>query len=270
MTDRPALERLPAGTCDTHLHVYDHRYPVAPAAVLRPPDHPVADYRGLQHRLGVERVVVVQPTTYGLDNRCQLAALREFGDAARGVMVVDHRVGRDELARLTGAGVRGARFHQLPGGALGWDELEPVAANIAEFGWHVQLQTDGRDLAVHAERLRRLPVDVVIDHVGRFMPPGPLEHPGFEALLALLDTGRTWVKLSAPYESSPDTDAVLPYVDELVARRPDRLLWATNWPHPGQTARWDDHLLAWCERWLPTPELRRQVLVDNPALRYDF
>ncbi|MEO1065031.1 MAG: amidohydrolase family protein [Actinomycetota bacterium] len=253
------------------MHVYDGRYPVAPTTVLRPPDASVDDYRELQTRLGLDRVVVVQPTTYGLDNRCQLAALRSFGDSARGVMVVDDETSPEELHRLTELGVRGARFHMLAGGAVGWDALEPTAAAIARYGWHVQLQLNGLELADRVEQLLRLPVPLVVDHIGRFMPPGGIEHTGFVALLRLVGEGRAWVKLSAPYESSSVADDVLPLVDELVARHPDRLVWATNWPHPGPTDPPSSATLeAWLDRWLPDVEVRRRVLVDNPAQLYEF
>jgi D-galactarolactone isomerase len=259
--------------CDTHIHCYDHRYPVAPASTLRPPDASPDEYRNTASELGVECLVVVQPTTYGLDNRCQLDAMAAFGDAARGVMVVDGNVPPDELARLTDLGVCGARFHMLPGGAVEWEQLEAVAANIAPYGWHLQLQLNGRELPDRLDRLLRLQVDLVVDHVGRFMPIVEPDDAAFAALLTLVDHG-TMVKLSAPYESStdpPDFDDVTRLVDVLVSRAPDRLLWASNWPHPGQanppTAA---ELVALRDRWLPTDALRRQVLVDNPTVRYDF
>ena len=262
---------MPAGACDTHVHVYDSVYPVAPTTVLRPSDASVSNYRAVQDELGLERVVVVQPTTYGFDNRCQLAAMRSLGEVARGVMVVDADTPPEELLRLAALGVRGARFHMLPGGAVGWDALAATADAIDRVGWHVQLQMNGRDLADRVEELLRLPVPLVVDHIGRFMPPGGIDHPGFEALLRLVDDGGSWVKLSAPYESSTVVSDVLPLVDELVARFPDRLLWATNWPHPGQTHPPDAAvLLGWLDRWLPDWELRRRVLVDNPARLYEF
>jgi D-galactarolactone isomerase len=260
--------------CDTHIHFYDRRHPVAPAATLRPPDATPDDYRSMLAALKVERMVVVQPTTYGLDNRCQLDAMATFGDAARGVMVVDPSLPSAELARLTDLGVRGTRFHMLPGGAVAWEMLEEVAANVASFGWHVQLQLNGRELPERLDRLLRLPVGLVVDHVGRFMPTVEPDSPAFAALLTLIDHG-AMVKLSAPYESSgtgpPDFDDVTRLVDALVSRAPDRLLWASNWPHPGQanppTAA---ELVALRERWLPTDDLRRRVLVDNPGEFYDF
>jgi D-galactarolactone isomerase len=270
--------------CDTHMHFYDARYPSAPDAVLHPPDATADDYRALQTELGLERVVVVQPTTYGLDNSCQLEAMATFGDPgdglARGVMVVDGSVSADELRRMTKLGVRGARFHMLPGGAIPWEMLEAVAAKIAPFGWHIQLQCNGRELAARHDQLAALPTEIVIDHIGRYMPPVSTDDDSFTALLRLVEAGHAWVKLSAPYESSTepilnDDGAetnhadVLPLIDVLVERVADRLLWATNWPHPGQSpAPSPGTLKTQLEQWLPTDELRHQVLVTNPDHLY--
>ena len=260
--------------CDTHLHVYDARYPAAAGAVLRPPDATLTDYAEVQAALGTGRMVLVQPTTYGLDNALHLAAMAEVGPAARGVMVVDATVDDATLRDLTERGARGARMHLLPGGAVDGDQLEAVAARVAPFGWHVQLQRDGHELAADLDRLRRLPCPLVVDHVGRFMPPVWPDDPAFAALLALVDAG-AHVKLSAPYESAPDPthryEQVSACVDALVARAPDRLLWASNWPHPGQPDPPSlDDLDRLRRRWLPTEALRRQVLVDNPADLYGF
>lgn len=265
-----------SGICDTHLHFYDHRYPATTGAVLFPPDASPEDYQRIQAALGSERLVVVQPTTYGFDNRCQLAAMATFGDAARGVMVVNSKTSAADLGAMTEAGVVGARFHMLPGGAVPWEELEPTAAKIASYGWHVQLQLDGNTLPEYLDRLLALPVDLVIDHVGRFMPPPSPDSPAFAALLGLIEHGRTWVKLSAPYESTGSTadrtyKDVLPLVDAVVEVAPERLLWASNWPHPGQaTPPSAADLIALAARWLPSVDLQRQVLVTNPSALYQF
>lgn len=267
-------ERLPPGTCDTHMHFYHHSYPSSPDAVLHPPDATVADYRGLQAELGTERVVVVQPTTYGLDNSCQLDAMAQLGGRARGIAVLDHTISAAEIERLDELGVRGARFHMLPGGAVGWESLEPVATAIADAGWHVQLQLNGRELIDRIDQLLALPVPVVIDHVGRFMPPVPVDDPAFAALCRLIEEGGGRVKISAPYESStdgpPDYSDVAPLARTLIDRYPDRMLWATNWPHPGRTdPPTAADLRALLEAWIPA-ELRHMVLVDNPAALYGF
>ena len=277
MSDAPSRV-FPAGSCDTHIHVYDSRYPVAPSALLRPPDASVTDYRRFQRWLGLDRTVVVQPTTYGLDNRCQLEAVEALAgltDAARAVVVVDADTTADELRQLDRLGARGARFHMLAGGAVGWDDLAIVASRIADLGWHVQLQLDGRELPHRLPALVALPTPLVIDHVGRFMPPVAPGHPAFVALLTLLEAGRTWVKLSAPYESTldgaPTFPAVTTLAKALVHAHPDRMLWASNWPHPGQREPMaDDDLLRLTRDWLPDPMVCRRVLVANPAEVYGF
>jgi hypothetical protein len=159
--DRPRLQ-APAGATDTHMHFYDtaERYPVAPTAAFLPPPARVADYRALQQRLGLARVVVVQPSAYGADNRCTMDAVAELGGAARAVVVVEPGVTDEELERLTRAGARGIRFHMLRGGVLAWAVLEEMAARVHPFGWHVQLQCNGRELPERAPMLERLPGDV--------------------------------------------------------------------------------------------------------------
>jgi D-galactarolactone isomerase len=85
------------------------------------------------------------------------------------VAVVDQTVTDAELDRLTGLGIRGIRFFMLPGGALPWDILETMAARVAPFGWHVQLQLDGRQLPDYEAVLARLPCDLVIDMSASFL-----------------------------------------------------------------------------------------------------
>ncbi len=285
MTESPIPLPLPTDACDTHMHFYDGGYPPASTTVLKPPDATVDQYRQLQETLGCRRVVVVQPTTYGLDNSCQLdamARLRELaeveplapGDPVRGIAVVNADTSAAELERLTSLGVRGARFHMLPGGAVGWDDLEPVAEAIAPLGWHIQLQLNGRELAEREAQLRILPTELVVDHVGRFMPPVELDDENFGALWRLLQGGRTWAKISAPYESSvdgpPDYSDTARLARALVAGFPERMLWATNWPHPGQDSYPSaDDLLRLLAEWISV-EQQRQVLVDNPAALYGF
>lgn len=259
---------------DTHMHFYDDRYPAAPEAALRPPNATVADYRTVQEQLDLQRVVAVQPTTYGLDNRCQLEAMAQIGPDARGVVVVDSTVEDSTLWTYAHLGVRGVRFHMLPGGAVGWEHLDPLAARLTTFGWHVQLQLNGHELVARREHLLRLPCQLVIDHVGRFMGPVEPESKAFEALFALVDAG-AFVKLSAPYESAKDDtheyEVVTRCIDALVRRAPDRLLWASNWPHPGQEKPPSNADLARLrDRWLPTADLAEQVLVTNPAVLYGF
>jgi D-galactarolactone isomerase len=275
---RPRLQ-APPGACDTHIHVYGppERYPAAPSALFLPPPASVEDYRAVQRRLGLERVVVVQPSAYGTDNRCTMEAVAEIGEAARAVVVVDAEASDHELTALTREGARGIRFHMLPGGVLPWQILEEMAARVHEFGWHVQLQLDGRQLPEREAMLKRLPGTLVIDHVGKFLEPVAPGHEAFRCLLRLVGSGRVWVKLSAPYEVSkagpPAFDDVGALARELVRAAPERMLWASNWPHPGHTGerRPDEAmLLDTLLHWVDDDATRARILADNPAALYGF
>jgi len=269
--------KAPPGTCDTHMHIYDQRYPRAATSKIFPGDALVPEYEAVRKRLGIERTVVVQPTAYGTDNRCTLEAMAALGAGSRGVAVVDESVSDAELERLTKLGIRGIRYFMLPGGALPWESLHKMADRVGAFGWHVQLQLDGRDLPDREATLKQLKGTLVIDHVGKFLEPVPVEHPSFAVLRRLVDNGRTWVKLSAPYEVSktgaPFFNDVGALAKILARQAPDRMVWATNWPHPTPPVNQkpdDAMLLDMLLDWVPDETSRKKVLVDNPAKLYDY
>ena len=266
--------RPPPGACDTHMHIYESGYPIADTAIGDPPVGPLADYLQEREKLGLTRNIVVQPSHYGKDNRCTMEAVAKLGDDARAVVVVDTAVQSSELQDLTDRGARGIRFHMLPGGALPWDIMEEMAGRVADVGWHVQLQLDGGELSERYELLRRLPTPIVIDHIGRFHDAVPPNHEAFQTLLRLVDGG-AWVKLSGPYITSksgpPDYTDISTLARELARRAPERMLWATNWPHPGEDPRPDNRpLLDILMDWAGDEVTVNRVLVDNPAELYGF
>ncbi len=274
-----ALPRLkaPAGACDTHIHFYDHRYPLAPTATMDPPDASVADYLKLRKRLGIARTVVVQPTAYGTDNRCTLEAVSEMGDSARGVVVVDDSVTDGELERLTKAGARGLRFHMLAGGVLPWDLLERMSARVREFGWLVQLQCDGRQFPDREATIRAAPGTIIIDHIGKFLEPVPVDHPSFRALLRLLGRDNIYLRLAGAYEVSktgaPGYDDVGALAKAAIRAHPEKIVWASNWPHVGAPKgnKPDDAaMLDLLLDWAPDEAVRQKLLVDTPARLYGF
>jgi D-galactarolactone isomerase len=267
--------RVPAGATDTHIHFYDRAAKAAPGAA-NPGHYDVAMYRELQRRLGLERVVVVQPNAYRDDNSVNLRAAEALGKSARMVAVVQEGVSDAELERLTRAGVVAQRFFNLPGGSIPFSRMEAIMARVHPFGWHANLQLDGRELPQHEAQIRRLPGKFVIDHNAKFLEPVGIDHPAFKVLLSLLDTGRCWVKLSAPYETSksgaPKYEDVSKLARALAKHAPERMLWASNWPHPsvppGSVS--DEDLLDILADWAPDEAVRRKILVDNPAERYAF
>jgi D-galactarolactone isomerase len=268
--------KAPKGTCDTHMHFYDPKLPVAPGAFM-PGEFTVPEYQALQKKLGMERVVVVQPNAYADDNSLTLESMKKLGNGAKGVAVVKADVKDAELERLTKAGVVAVRIMTLPGGMLHFDVMDRVVARVHPFGWHANIQLDGRNLPQFEAQIKRLPGKFVIDHTGKFLEPVETASEPFKSLQRLVDTGRCWVKLSAPYETSktgaPKYEDVSRLARALVKQAPERMLWASNWPHPGnrKPAPPDDQaLLDLVADWAPSEKDRHRMLVDNPAELYGY
>jgi len=274
-----------AGACDCHMHVYDAKFPVLPNLAWVPPHRPVSAYREVQQALGLRRAVVVQPSAYGLDHSCTLEAIAHLASLSRhgdhegqacGIAAVTADVSDAELARLHAGGIRGVRFLMTAAQPLlGWETLAPMAARLHSLGWLVNLQFDGRGMPEREDLLKRLPCKLVIDHIGKFLEPVRPEHASFQSLLRLLDTGRVWVKLSAPYESSktgaPAYEDVSLLARTLAEKFPERCLWASNWPHPGQAEQPSTlAMYALLFDWARSDAARRKILVDNPAEVYGF
>src|ERR687898_13965 len=228
--------KAPAGTTDTHMHFYDGAASAAPGTP-NPGHFTVPMYQELQRRLGMSRVVVVQPNAYRDNNTVTLNCMKALGKYAKGVAVVKPGTPEAELERLTKAGICAVRIMTLHGGMLGFDVMDQLMAQVHPFGWHANIQLDGRELPKFEAQIKRLPGKFVIDHTGKFLEPVETSSEPFKCLLRLLDTGRCWVKLSAPYETSktgaPKYEDVSKLARALVKHAPERMLWASNWPHPG-------------------------------------
>ena len=277
---RTPLLRCPPGATDCHVHVYgpaDH-YPVAPTRAFDVPDASPSTLRSVLDTLGIDRVVLVQPSGYGTDNQRHLDALAEVGRPARMIASLRTDVSSAELERLDHAGVRGVRYTIGHAAAVPVTEMPELARRIEPLGWHVQLHvmSDGGrvPLAEMQSILSALPVEVVLDHVGSVRPAEGINQPGFTALLELLATGRCWVKLSAAYRvaEAPPYPEMKPFVDAMLAVNPERLLWGSDWPHvsfkgtmPNTTELLDQMLT-----WVPDDDQRTRILVDNPARLYGF
>jgi D-galactarolactone isomerase len=272
----PPKLKLPANACDCHMHIYDGRFPYVPNAALKPPEARVQDYRLLQKRLGTARNVVVQPSSYGTDNRCTLDAVEQLGKTARAVAVVNTSVTDAELKRLAASGVRGIRFNLVQAGATSVDMLEPLSKRVHELGWHVQLHMLGDQIVEIKEVLQRLPSAIVFDHLGRIPGSASVSHPAFGVIGKLLEKGQTWVKLSSAYQDSkvgpPSYADMMGLAQAFVKAAPERMLWGSDWPHPTvKSTKPDDAiLLDLLSDWAPDERTRRRILVENPETLYGF
>lgn len=273
----PPKLKAPAGTVDTHIHFYTSDYDGHPGGPPLPEYATLEDYAVVQKRLGLDRAVIVQGGAYQLDNRCTLEMLGRMGGKARAIICMTEDVSDEELSHLSALGVRGVRIMNLRGGAIGIDRLIAINARIAPFGWHPIVQFDGRDILQYTDIFNKIDNDFIIDHAGKFLEPVSPDSAQFRALLSLVDRGNCYVKISACYETSktgrPDYSDVGILSTRLIAHAPERMLWASNWPHvgvPPEYAPDDAELLDVLLAWAPDEETRKAILVDNPVRLYGF
>ncbi|WP_189469666.1 amidohydrolase family protein [Litchfieldella qijiaojingensis] len=269
--------KAPPGATDCHIHIYLPGYGSQPSGPRIPELATVDDYREVQKRLSLERVVVTQSNAYQTDNRVVLEAVEELGiDNARAVIAVTPHMQVSELEVLHQRGVRGARIMNLPGGAVKIDQLLEVERLVRQVGWHLMVQFNGREIHDHVDTLHRIQTDYIIDHIGKFMGPVAPDDSRVDEILRLMDRGNAWVKICGAYETSllggPCYEDVAPIARRIISHAPDRIIWGSNWPHVGVSREYYpddaeqlDVLLKWAG-----PTVRQRILVDNPAVLYGF
>ena len=279
----------PPKSCDSHVHVIGPkgRFPLAPGHRYTPKDALAAELAAMLDRLGLQRVVLVQPSFYRTDNTCMLDCMAQM-PSSRGVAVLAPETSAAELDALHAHGVRGLRVNIATGGGAPIDTIKAgiaAAARLCErHGWHVQVFVGADTIEPLAPFLRSLPVDTMFDHFGLIAPGtngGPLR-----ALCGLLESGKAWVKISGAYRIAADPNDIRigPLAKTLCQANPERIVWGSDWPH---TPPHDLHtggsevelpfqdidtrgLLDLVPTWLEDDTLVQRVLVDNPARLYDF
>jgi predicted TIM-barrel fold metal-dependent hydrolase len=284
----PVDFHIPGGACDCHVHVFDPiRFPYASGRIYTPPDASLNDLCALQSALRLDRVVVVAPSVYGTDNSCTIDAVRQLGARARGVVVLDDSVTALQLDEMAEAGIHGARLNlettQDTDAEAAKRALSMLAGKLCGRDWHVQFDTRLIVIAALMDEIRLFPLPIVFSHFGRARAALGPDQPAFEELLELLKSGRVYVKISAPYRTSghsPDFPDVAPLARAIVNANPDRVLWGSNWPHPGRASTTtaiaspypndDGRVLNLLPTWIPDETTRRKILVDNPARLYRF
>lgn len=269
---------FPAGACDCHAHVFgpQERFPYLANAAYIPPDAVTADYLGMLKNNGCNRGVLVQPSVYGSDNSCMVDTLRSGPHTLRGIAVVEAGVSDRELEDLHAAGVRGVRINlasETEGLTLA--DGERLAPRLKALGWHLQFYLDLPKMPEAEARLAKLPITIVIDHFARCPAADGTDAPAFRALQRLVSRDNCWAKIMGPYfisKNAPLYPEVTPLARALVAAAPERIVWGSDWPHPGARALMpEDHVLAdLLAEWVPDEAQRRRVLVDNPARLYGF
>jgi len=277
---------LPAGACDTHVHVFGPPdvFPYSEKRKYNPPAAPVEHYMNVQKITGLSRVVFCTPNVHGYDNRAILDAIAKLGDSARGIANIDASFDAAALDAMREAGIRGARFHLMDDRPGSKEFLAEHLPSLLKRDWILDLHLDPKDLIHHEKYIRGLPSVTIIDHMARVRAADGLQQPGFQLLLDLLKDDRFWVKICSVDKVSaapkPQSEGGIPYSDmvpfaqAVIAAAPDRVIWGSDWPHsnnftPGRVPNEGD-LLNLLGAIAPDEATRRRILVDNPARLFGF
>lgn len=280
---------------DAHCHVFTcdgaGPTPLVGGAAYEPPQVDVDDHAAHLAAVDCDRGVLVQPSAFGYDHRCLLAALRRRPDQLRGVVCVPLGTDPEVLTEMHVAGVRGTRVQDGYPGGVPVEALVEVGEMVAPFGWHIEVWTDvRRHVGWLGDAIRRCPVPVVLDHLGYLPSDVGTDHPTVRLMLDLLAQDQIWVALSGSERLLPagtqldpgspgfaDTwrrheAAITARVRAFVETRPGNLVWGSDWPHVGLRLPHPDsaEVRARLDQWTPDAAVRQQILVDNPVRRYGF
>lgn len=246
-------EEPSTGYIDAHVHVWTpdlEKYPLAPGRKveeMRPASFTPEQLLAHAKPAGVSRVVLIQMSFYGFDNRYMLDTMARFPGVFSGVAVIDQEAKPvDEMRRLAKLGVRGFRLalgKRPPDTWLDGDGMQAMWKCGAEDGLAMCHLVNPEALPSIDRMCRKFPeTPVVIDHFARVGVDGEIREADLDALCGLAKHKRTYVKVSAFYalgkKQPPYTDLGPMTKRLLEAYGRERLMWATDCPYqvnPGHT-----------------------------------
>jgi predicted TIM-barrel fold metal-dependent hydrolase len=235
------------------------------------------NYKRMAARLGLSRGVVVTGSAM-TSNAPTLETIAAMGGAFKGLAHIKPDATDAELEALAAGGMTGFRISTRSVGGIGPDHLPGLAERVKDLGWHVEIHMNDMDEVVALlPTLRQLPIPYSIDHLAYLTADRRPGTPQFEAVKGVLESEENaYLNLYACYDLT--TEGPPAYADmaeiagALVAARPDRIIWGTNWPHPSFDVPVPDDadLLDFLLLAVPDEGHRHMVLVDNPARLYGW
>ena len=273
---------LPKGSIDTHVHIFESHFPLFEGRGYNPPVSTLEDLIHLHQTLGIDRVVFTQPSVYGVDNSAILKGMNvlneKISNKARGVCAIKMDASENFLQELHGQGIRGVRLNldNKGGMPLELKEISKLEDKIKSLGWHLEYLFPGKDIVELEPVLSNASVPISIGHFAYQPATAGINSDGFKTLLKLVKDGNTWIKISGANRVSetdlPPYDDVLPMARALVEANSDNVMWGTDWPHPNkyEVNPNDGDLVNWFGEWITDDTMRKQIMVTNSELFYDF
>lgn len=282
---------VPPGACDCHVHVvssHTQQYPMVSPRAYTPPPAEVSSLQQHLKSLKLSRVVVVQPSFYGIDNRCTLEAVQAIGKNARAVVVINKSTTDKEIERMVAQGARGVRMNIETSGStfdIGHlqQEIADLANRVKPFNLHIQIYASAKLIASVSESIMKSPVPIVLDHFAGIQAKEFAKNPALPAVLDLIKSGQVYVKLSGVYRvAAPDYSETTDLAKLYLETNSDRMVWGSDWPHtntiPGtpfeQVTPYrvinDLAVFNLVPQWAPNEGIREKLLTTNAQKLYGF
>ncbi len=270
---------LPEGSCDAHVHIFGPhaRFPFAQDRAFTPEDVTIDDLQRMHATMGFSRSVLVQSAAHGHDHAAVLDALERHPGRYRAVALLTADTSPAVVGRMDEAGFCGARVHFTPhlGDPPTADEILRLCDLIGPAGWHLEAHVVGDGLDAFADMFDRIPIRVVMDHMGRVDPSPGVASRGLRIVKDLLDEDDFWIKLSGADRVSREIPSMadgLALARSLFAHRPDRCVWGSDFPHPNSHGfvPWDHDLVDGIDVIAPSAAEKQRLLVDNPNRCFGF
>jgi predicted TIM-barrel fold metal-dependent hydrolase len=258
---------------DTHFHVYTRDMPQDGDAWHSPPED--ASIERMVKTLdehGVTFGVMAAASIYGDYNDYTGLAMRQNRKRLRGTAIVKPATDIYILRQMDADGFCGVRFQwryikSLPD--LKSSEYRLLLKRVADLGWHVHVHADSPRVGPIVEHLEGCGVRIVVDHFGRPDAKLGVNCPGFKTILASIERGKTWVKLSAGFRMEPPALA-REYAAALIkVAGGERLFWGSDWPFAAFESKMTyARAIADFAEWVPDEKLRHQIGAVSPMKFY--
>jgi predicted TIM-barrel fold metal-dependent hydrolase len=264
MTEHPLV--------DCHFHVYTTDMPLVGTAWHRPPGDASAELiLETMDAHGVAFGVIAAASLYGDYNDYTIRSTRRH-KRLRGTVILGPEADLYTMERMKADGIVGVRMffrHVASPPDLTSPDYRRLLRRIRDLDWHVHVLAEGHDLPWIIDGIESAGVKLVIDHFGRPDPVEGVNGEGFKAMLAAIERGRTWTKISAGYRM-PSPEAAREYAAALLrVAGGERLVWGSDWPF----AAFEDRVsyaqvVTTLEEWVPDARMRQQISAETPLKLY--
>ncbi|WP_426959400.1 amidohydrolase family protein [Muricoccus radiodurans] len=257
---------------DTHFHVYTTDMPILGTAWHHPPTDATAEgILATMDAHGVGYGVIAAASLYGTYNDETIRVTRRH-KRLRGTVILGPEADLYTMERMKADGIVGVRlfFRRVPNPPdLNSAENRRLLRRIRDLGWHVHVLADDAQWPDIIPAIEASGATLVVDHFGKPDPALGAKGPGFRAILAAVERGRTWVKLSGGFRM-PDPSAAKDLAAALIrASGGERLVWASDWPFAAfEETMTYARAIENFEEWVPDDALRHRIGAVNPMTLY--